>query len=159
MGRPTAELDTRGAAVPWKPTPRYQYTLQLKSEAGIAVIEQSAAGRTLAVQPPASSDAIMEMMPMLELGTPDMVSALYSEETGMVEVSWVVAANASGYIIIAINVNDISGDVVAVPLNDGDLEAWSVGGLTTGQTYDVYVAATGSGGRFTLSDAARATVR
>ena len=31
----------------------------------------------------------------------------------MVEVSWVVAANASGYVIIAINVNDISGDVVA----------------------------------------------
>ena len=33
-----------------------------------------------------------------------------------------MAANASGYIIIVINVNDISGDVVAVPLNDGDLD-------------------------------------
>ena len=96
---------------------------------------------------------------MLGLGIPSMVSAFYSDQTGMVEVSWTRAANASGYIIIAINVNDITGDVVAVPLNDGDLETWSVGGLTTGQTYDVYVAATGSGGRFTLSEAARVTVR
>ena len=92
----------------------------------------------------------MEMMPLLGLGKPDMVSASYSDRTGMVEVTWTWAATASGYIIIiiAINVNDISGDVVAVPLNDGDLETWSVGGLTAGETYDVYVAATGSGGRF-----------
>ena len=106
----------------------------------------------------ATVGSIMEMMPTDGLGTPDMVSASYSEETEMVEVSWVVAAKASGYIIIAINVNDISGDVVAVPLNDGDLETWSVGGLSAGATYDVYVAATGSGGRFTLSDAVRVTV-
>ena len=101
---------------------------------------------------------IVEMVPTDGLGTPDMMSASYSEETGMVEVSWTAAANASGYIIIAINVNDISGDVVAVPLNDGDLETWSVGGLSAGETYDVYVAATGNGGRFTLSDAVRVTV-
>ena len=74
------------------------------------------------------------------------------------EVSWVVAANAFGYIIIAINVNDISGDVVAVPLNDGDLETQDLGGLTAGQTYDVYVAATGSRGKFTLSEPARVTL-
>ena len=76
------------------------------------------------------------------------------------EVSWVVAANAFGYIIIiAINVNDISGDVVAVPLNDGDLETESIGGLSPGATYDIYVAATGSRGKFTLSEAVRVTVR
>ena len=107
----------------------------------------------------ATVGSIMEMMPTDGLGTPDMVSASYSEETGMVEVSWVVAANASGYIIIAINVNDISGNVVAVPLNDGDLDMWNLGGLTSGETYDVYVAATGSGGMFTLSDAARVTAK
>ena len=124
-------------------------TIELRDPADGSVLEEYQA----------TVGGIVEMVPTDGLGTPDMVSASYSEETGMVEVSWTVAANASGYIIIAINVNDISGDVVAVPLNDGDLEAWSVGGLTTGQTYDVYVAATGSGGRFTLSDAARATVR
>ena len=100
----------------------------------------------------------MDMMPTDGLGTPDMVSASYSNLTEMVEVLWTRAANASGYIIIAINVNDISGDVVAVPLNDGDLNTQNLGGLTAGATYDVYVAATGSGGRFTLSDAVRVTV-
>ena len=70
-------------------------------------------------------------------------------------MSWSKAANASGYIIIAINVNDISGNVVAVPLNDGDLETKSVGGLAIGETYDVYVAATGSGGMFTFSEPVR----
>ena len=45
-------------------------------------------------------------------------------------MSWTKTANASGYIIIAINVNDISGNVVAVPLNDGDLERWAIDGLS-----------------------------
>ena len=101
---------------------------------------------------------IMEMMPTDELGTPDMVLASYSEETGLVEVSWTKAANAFGYIIIAINVNDINGDVVAVPLNDGDLEMESIGRLSAGATYDIYVAATGSRGSFTLSEPARVSV-
>ena len=93
-----------------------------------------------------------------ELGTATGVRVEPTGQSGEVAVSWTAAANASGYIIIAINVNDISGDVVAVPLNDGDLETWSVGGLSAGETYDVYVAATGSGGRFTLSEAARVSV-
>ena len=38
------------------------------------------------------------------------------------------------------------------------LSTQNLGGLTAGQTYDVYVAATGSGGRFTLSDAAQVTL-
>ena len=124
-------------------------TIELRDPADGSVLEEYQA----------TVGGIVEMVPTDGLGTPDMVSASYSEETGMVEVSWVVAANASGYIIIAINVNDISGDVVAVPLNDGDLNTQNLGGLTAGQTYDVYVAATGSGGRFMLSDAAQVTVR
>ena len=74
------------------------------------------------------------------------------------EVSWTRAANTFGYIIIAINVNDTAGDVVAVPLNDGDLEGASVGGLSPGATYDMYIAATGSRGRFTLSEPVRVSV-
>ena len=81
-----------------------------------------------------------------ELGTATGVRVEPTGQSGEVAVSWTKAANASGYIIIAINVNDISGNVVAVPLNDGDLDMWNLGGLTSGETYDVYVAATGSGG-------------
>ena len=78
---------------------------------------------------------------------------------GSLQVSWTKAANASGYIIIGINVNDVNGDVVSVPLNDGDLETWNIGGLTRGATYDIYVAATASGGRNTLSEAVRVTAQ
>ena len=93
-----------------------------------------------------------------ELGMPEGVSAAYAEESGLVEVWWSVAANASGYIIIAINIDDINNDVVAAVLNDGDLETGSIGGLRPGASYDVYVAATGSRGRFTLSEAVRVLV-
>ena len=144
-------------------TTELTFTVALGQEFGLAGCQEGAVTIELRNQTDgsvleeyqAAVDAIVEMMPATGLGTPDMVSASYSEETGMVEVSWTRAANASGYIIIAINVNDISGDVVAVPLNDGDLEVGSIGGLSPGSTYDVYVAATGSGGRFRLSEAAR----
>ena len=146
-------------------TTELTFTVALGQEFGLAGCQEGAV--TIELRDPtdgsvleeyqATVGGIMEMMPTDGLGTPDMVSASYSEETGMVEVSWVVVANASGYIIIAINVNDISGNVVAVPLNDGDLDMWNLGGLTSGATYDVYVAATGSGGTFTLSAAAQVT--
>ena len=91
------------------------------------------------------------------LGTATSVRAEPTGRSGEVAVSWSKASNASGYIIIAINVNDISGNVVAVPLNDGDVDMWNLVGLTSGETYDVYVAATGSGGTFTLSAAVQVT--
>ena len=97
--------------------------------------------------------------PPSKLGTATGVRVEPTGQSGEVAVPWSKAANASGYIIIAINVNDISGDIVAVPLNDGGLEMRNVGGLTAGETYDVYVAATSSGGRFTLSAAARVTAK
>ena len=100
----------------------------------------------------------MEMPMMDELGTAmDVIDGF--NRGGSLQVSWTKAANASGYIIIAINVNDVNGDVVSVPLNDGDLETWNIGGLTRGATYDIYVAATASGGRNTLSEAVRVTAQ
>ena len=92
------------------------------------------------------------------LGNPTGLTATAASQSGEVSLRWTPAANASGYIIIAINVNDISGDVVAIPLNDGGLETSLVSGLTPGATYDVYVAATGTGGAFTLSEPARVTL-
>ena len=100
----------------------------------------------------------MEMPMMDELGTAmDVIFGV--NRGGSLQVSWTKAANASGYIIIGINVNDVNGDVVSVPLNDGDLETWNIGGLTRGATYDIYVAATASGGRNTLSEAVRVTAQ
>ena len=93
-----------------------------------------------------------------ELGTvTDVITGF--NRGGALQVSWTKAANASGYIIIAINVNDVNNDVVAVVLNDGDLDTRNISGLTPGATYDIYVAATASGGRNSLSDAARVTAK
>ena len=106
----------------------------------------------------AMATTMMATTMMDELGTA-MGVVFGVNRGGSLHVSWTKAANASGYIIIAINVNDVNGDVVSVPLNDGDLETWNIGGLTRGATYDIYVAATASGGRNTLSDAARVTAQ
>ena len=88
------------------------------------------------------------------LGTPMGVTTGFNRG-GALQVSWTKAANAAGYIIIAININDVNNDVVTDVTNDGDDENWNIRGLTPGATYDVYVAATASGGRNTLSDPVR----
>ena len=106
----------------------------------------------------AMATTMMATTMMDELGTvTDVITGF--NRGGALQVSWTKAANASGYIIIAINVNDVNRDVVAVVLNDGDLDTQNISGLTPGATYDIYVAATASGGRNTLSDAARVTAQ
>ena len=85
------------------------------------------------------------MAPMMdELGTPTGVVFGFNEG-GALQVSWTKAANAAGYIIIAVNTNDVNNDVVVAITNDGDDETQNISGLTRGATYQVYVAATGSG--------------
>ena len=108
---------------------------------------------------PASNvvNATTDGTPPTELGTATGVTVTPTGQSGEVEVSWARAANATGYIIIAININDIGGDIGVVPLNDGGLDTGKMGGLSPGATYDIYVAATGSRGKFTLSDPARVT--
>ena len=103
------------------------------------------------------ANATTDGTPPTELGTATGVTVTTTGQSGEVEVSWTRAANAFGYIIIAININDIGGFIGVVPLNDGGLEAGKMGGLNPGATYDVYVAATGSRGKFTLSQPARVT--
>ena len=106
----------------------------------------------------AMATTMMATTMMDELGTvTDVITGF--NRGGALQVSWTKAANASGYIIIAINVNDVNNDVVAVVLNDGDLDTRNISGLTPGETYDIYVAATGSGGTFTLSAAAQVTAK
>ena len=101
---------------------------------------------------------------MDELGTA-MGVAFGFNEGGALQVSWTKAANAAGYIIIAVNTDDVNNDVVVATTNDGDDETWNMSGLTRGATYQVYVAATGSGvdeegnAKFTLSAQAEVTIR
>jgi hypothetical protein len=93
-----------------------------------------------------------------ELGTvTDVITGF--NRGGALQVSWTKAANASGYIIIAININDVNGDIVTDVTNSGDDENWNIRGLTRGATYDIYVAATASGGRNTLSESVQVTAR
>ena len=78
---------------------------------------------------------------------------------GALQVYWTKAANAMGYIIVAIDIADstVGGDPVV--LNDGDAETRNISGLTPGATYDIYVIATGSGGAFELGEPYRVTAQ
>ena len=59
---------------------------------------------------------------------------------GTVVVSWDMAAGADGYVIIAININDIEGDTVSMAVNEPTRESFGLSGLTRGQTYNIFVA-------------------
>ena len=64
---------------------------------------------------------------------------------GTIQVSWDVAPNATGYIIYAVNVDeldDANGQIVVAPVNDAAAETYNLGGLKSGDTYDIYVVAT-----------------
>ena len=67
-------------------------------------------------------------------------------------MNWTKAANATGYIVIAVNTANVA-DVGATPVNGGDIETANISGLTVGATYDIYVVATAKGG-FAFPDAA-----
>ena len=73
---------------------------------------------------------------------------------GVIQVTWDPAANAGGYIVIAISQVDNSVTSGAVnPGTDGTLPTTlNLAGLTSGERYFLYVATTGSGGDNTLSD-------
>ena len=85
-----------------------------------------------------------------DLGTVTGVSADGFNRGGSVQVSWTPAANAQSYIIIAVNLADTSDTRTAV-VNDATAATGAVGGLTSGQTYGIFVAALGSSDQNTLS--------
>ncbi len=74
---------------------------------------------------------------------------------GTIQVTWDAAPNALGYIVIAVQKGD-SSMVVSHPVNpDADgltATTLNLGGLTVGNEYRVFVAATGRQGENTLSD-------
>ena len=64
---------------------------------------------------------------------------------GTIMVNWDAAPNATGYIIYAVNVDeldDANGQIVVAPVNDAAAETYNLGGLKSGDTYDIYVVAT-----------------
>ena len=64
---------------------------------------------------------------------------------GVIQVNWDAAPNATGYIIYAVNVDeldDANGQIVVAPVNDAAAETFNLGGLNVGDTYDIYVVAT-----------------
>ena len=85
-----------------------------------------------------------------DLGTVTGVSADGFNSGGAVQVSWTPAANAQSYIIIAVNIAATSDTRTAV-VNDAMAATGAVDGLTSGQTYNIFVAALGASDQNTLS--------
>ena len=66
-------------------------------------------------------------------------------EGGVIQVNWDAAPNATGYIIYAVNVDELDvadGQVVVAAVNDAAAETFNLGGLNSDDTYDIYVVAT-----------------
>ena len=100
----------------------------------------------------ASGDSVAPQTPATDLGVATGVSVGPLNSGGTLQVNWTKAANATGYIVVAVNTANVA-DVGAIPVNGGDIETVNISGLTVGATYDIYVVATAKGG-FVFPDAA-----
>ena len=99
-----------------------------------------------------SGDSVTPQTPATNPGVATGVSVGPLNSGGTLQVNWTKAANATGYIVIAVNTANVA-DVGATPVNGGDIETANISGLTFGATYDIYVVATAKGG-FAFPDAA-----
>ena len=120
----------------------------------MAVGAGSATVSVTAMDDDGTSDAVTIMVtvaPDPTLGTPTGVDVSGFNRNGVLQVSWTAAPNAQSYIVIAVNSTD-SEDTQTALVNDRTQTTAAVGGLTSGQTYYVFVAALGSGGANTLSE-------
>ena len=80
-----------------------------------------------------------------EVGPATGVTTGPFNEGGVIQVNWDAAPNATGYIIYAVNVDELDdpdGQIVVEPVNDAAAETINLGGLNVGDTYDIYVVAT-----------------
>ena len=69
-------------------------------------------------------------------------------EGGVIQVNWDAAPNATGYIIYAVNVDELDvadGQIVVAAVNNGATDTYNLDGLNVGDTYDIYVIATAKG--------------
>jgi hypothetical protein len=95
--------------------------------------------------------ATQEIMVTVEAAEPEEVGPATGvttgpfNEGGVIQVNWDAAPNATGYIIYAVNVDELDdpdGQIVVEPVNDAAAETINLGGLNVGDTYDIYVVAT-----------------
>ena len=100
----------------------------------------------------------VEAAASMELGIVTGVTADGANTGGSMQVSWVPAANAQSYIIIAVNIA-VTSDTPTAVVDGGMRTTGAVGGLTSGQTYNIFVAALGSLDRNTLSDPIRVVAK
>ena len=91
-------------------------------------------------------DAPSEVMePGTELGKASNVTTGPFNEGGVVQVNWASAPNATGYIIYAVNVDELDdpdGQIVVKAVNDAAAMTYNLEGLNVGANYDIYVVAT-----------------
>ena len=69
-------------------------------------------------------------------------------EGGVIQVNWDAAPNATGYIIYAVNVDELDvadGQIVVAAVNNGATDTYNLDALNVGDTYDIYVIATAKG--------------
>ena len=69
-------------------------------------------------------------------------------EGGVIRVNWDAAPNATGYIIYAVNVDELDvadGQIVVAAVNNGATDTYNLDALNVGDTYDIYVIATAKG--------------
>ena len=99
----------------------------------------------------AGAMATQEIMVTVEAAEPEEVGPATGvttgpfNEGGVIQVNWDAAPNATGYIIYAVNVDELNnpdGQIVVAPVNDAAAETYNLGGLKSGDTYDIYVVAT-----------------
>ena len=95
--------------------------------------------------------ATQEIMVTVEAAEPEEVGPATGvttgpfNEGGVIQVNWDAAPNATGYIIYAVNVDeldDANGQIVVAAENDETAETFNLSGLNVGDTYDIYVVAT-----------------
>ena len=100
-----------------------------------------------------ATQTIMVTVTPAELGMASNISTSFNSG-GTIQVTWDAADNAVGYIVIAIDKADNSAK--SIPVNPNATTGVTnttvnLGGLTVGNDYYIYVAATGPSGNYTLS--------
>ena len=88
------------------------------------------------------------MDPGVELDAVTDVTTGPFNEGGVIQVNWDGAPDATGYVIYAVNLDELDdedGQVVVKAVNDADAETYLLEDLTVGATYDIYVVATAKG--------------
>ena len=130
------------------------YATAMVDDMGMVTITGVAEGMatiTVTATDIADATATQEIMVTVEAAEPEEVGPATGvttgpfNEGGVIQVNWDPAPNAVGYIIYAVNVDELDdpdGQIVIAAVNDATAETYTLSGLKSGDTYDIYVVAT-----------------